>query len=127
MIKINSILEVADNSGVKAVKCIKIISGYKKKYATIGDIITVTVKEMRFKTYFRKSLKIKKKDIFKALVIRVKNYVEKKSRIKIGFKLNSVILIDKTKNPIGNRVFGFLPRILKLNFNKCVSISSKKL
>lgn len=127
MIKVNSILEVADNSGVKTVKCIKIMSGYKKKYATVGDIIIVTVKEMRSKSYFKKCLKIKKKDIFKALVVRVKNYIEKKSRIKMCFKLNSAVLVDKIKNPIGSRVFGFLPRILKLNYSKCFSISLKKL
>lgn len=126
MIKINTILKVSDNSNIKLVKCIKILSGYKKKYAEVGDLIVVTVKEIR-SFNFKKGLKIKKKDIFKALVVRTKNFVDKRSNIKICFKFNSVILLDKLKNPIGTRIFGYLPRILKLNYNKCVSIASKKL
>jgi large subunit ribosomal protein L14 len=126
MIKINTILKVSDNSSIKTVKCIKILGGYKKKYAEIGDIIVVTVKEIRF-CNLKKSFKIKKKDIFKALVIRTKNFVDKRSNIKIFFKFNSVILLDKLKNPVGTRIFGYLPRILKLNYNKCISIASKKI
>lgn len=126
MIKINSILKVSDNSNIKLVKCIQILGGYKKKYALVGDLIVVTIKEIRICS-FKKSFKIKKKDIFKALVVRTKNFVDKRSNIKICFKFNSVVLLDKYKNPIGTRIFGYLPRILKLNHNKCVSIASKKL
>lgn len=126
MIKINSILKVSDNSNIKLVKCIKILSGYKKKYAKIGDLIVVTVKEIRLSN-FKKSFKIKKKDIFKALVVRTKNFIDKRSNIKMCFKFNCVILLDKLKNPIGTRIFGYLPRILKINYNKCISIASKKL
>jgi len=126
MIKINSILKVSDNSNIKTVKCIQILGGYKKKFALVGDLIVVTVKEIRLNR-FKKSFKIKKKDIFKALVIRTKNFIDKRSNIKICFKCNCVILLDKLKNPIGTRIFGYLPRILKLNFSKCSSIGSKKL
>lgn len=128
MIKINSILKVSDNSNIKLVKCIKILSGYKKKYAVVGDLIVVTIKEIRVSKFNnKKGLKIKKKDIFKALVIRTKKFVDKRSNIKIRFKFNSVVLLDKFKNPIGTRIFGYLPRILKLNYSKCISIASKKL
>jgi large subunit ribosomal protein L14 len=126
MIKINSILKVSDNSNIKSVKCIQILGGYKKKYAVVGDLIVVTIKEIRL-CNSKKNLKIKKKDIFKALVIRTKNFVDKRSNIKICFKFNSVILLDKFKNPVGTRIFGYLPRILKLNYSKCISIASKKL
>lgn len=126
MIKINSILKVSDNSNIKTVKCIQILGGYKKKFALVGDLIVVTIKETRLGN-LKKNFKIKKKDIFKALVIRTKNFVDKRSSIKICFKFNCVILLDKLKNPIGTRIFGYLPRILRLNFSKCTSIGSKKL
>jgi large subunit ribosomal protein L14 len=126
MIKINTILKVSDNSGVKTAKCLKILGGYKKKYASVGDLVIITVKETQISN-LKKNLKIKKKDIFKALVIRTKKAINKRSSIKFWFKFNSVILLDKLQNPIGTRIFGFLPKILKLNFKKCISIGSKKL
>jgi large subunit ribosomal protein L14 len=128
MIKINTILKVSDNSGVKTAKCLKILGGYKKKYASVGDLVIVTVKETQTSNLnLKRSLKVKKKDIFKALVIRTKKATNKQSSIKFWFKFNSVILLDKLQNPIGTRIFGFLPKILKLNFKKCISIGSKKL
>lgn len=126
MIKINTILKVSDNSGVKTAKCLKILGGYKKKYASVGDLVIITVKETQTSN-LKKSLKIKKKDIFKALVIRTKQATNKRFSIKFWFKFNSVILLDKLQNPIGTRIFGFLPKMLKLNFKKCISIGSKKL
>jgi large subunit ribosomal protein L14 len=86
MIKINSILKVIDNSGIKKVKCIKILGGYKKKCAKLGDLIVVTVKNIR-----SNNLKIKKKDIFRALVTRTKvRFVDLKTEISTVVKSSSL-------------------------------------
>ena len=125
MIKVNSFLKVADNSGVKVVKCIKILGGYKKKTAKIGDIIIVTVKEIRDKT-LKKRIKLQRKDIARALIIRTKFFINIKLGIKLKFKSNNVVLIDKNNNPLGTRIFGFVPKFLKKNYYKITTLSLKK-
>ena len=123
MIQHQSILKVSDNSGAKKVKCIKILGGLKKKYANIGDIIVVSIKKLRNKQ--KKSSKVKKKDVYKALVIKTKTELKKKNGFSMLLNENSVILLNKQKNPIGTRVAGFLPKILKKKkFQKIFSISA---
>nr|AVR57489.1 ribosomal protein L14 [Entomoneis sp.] len=121
MIQQETLLKVADNSGAKTVKCIKVLGGYKKKNAKIGDIIVVSVKTTQNNS--KKALKLRKKEVLKALVIRTKSIFKKNNGFYIKFDNNSVALLDKQKNPLGTRVIGFVPKKLKKKFNKFVSIS----
>lgn len=111
MIQQQTSLKVADNSGAKIVKCIKILGGAKKKYAVLGDFIVVSVKKLRNK--LKKNSKVKKKEICKALIIKTK----KQTKIKTGyikvFLTNSVILLNKQANPIATRILTSIPHLLK--------------
>ena len=120
MIQQQTILRVADNSGAKYVKCIKVLGGFKRKFAFTGDIIVVSVFKLRNK--FRLTSKVKKGEVYKAIVLKTKqNYYTK-----IGFKDftsdNSVCLINKQGKPIATRIFGLIPRSLKKH--KWIKISS---
>jgi large subunit ribosomal protein L14 len=123
MIQHQSILKVSDNSGAKQVKCIKVLGGFKKKYASIGDTIVVSVKKLRNKQ--KKNSRVKKKDVYKALIIKTKTKLKKKNGFETLFNENSVVLLNKQNNPIGTRITGFLPKILKKKkFQKFISIST---
>ena len=111
MIQQQTILKVSDNSGAKTVKCIKVLGGFKKKYAKLGDTIVVSIKHLRNKS--KKTSKVKKKEIYKALIIRTKNKYIKKSGYEFFFQENCVALINKQGNPIGTRIIGPMPKILK--------------
>jgi large subunit ribosomal protein L14 len=123
MIQQQTILKVSDNSGAKTVKCIKVLGGFKKKNASLGDIIVVSVQKLRNK--LKKISKAKKKEIYRALIIRTKVYSKKKNGFYIKFQENSVALINKQGNPVGTRIIGPIPKILKRKqFQKFISISS---
>ena len=123
MIQQQTILKVSDNSGAKTVKCIKVLGGFKKKYATLGDVIVVSVQKLRNK--LKKTSKVKKKEIYKALIIRTKTYYRRKDGFDIIFNENSVVLIGNQGNPVGTRIMGPLSKKLKhKGFQKFISISS---
>jgi large subunit ribosomal protein L14 len=123
MIQQQTILKVSDNSGAKTVRCIKVLGGFKKKQASLGDILVVSVQKLRNK--MKKNSKVKKKEIYKALIIRTKVYSKKKNGFYIKFQENSVTLINKQGNPVGTRIIGPLPKFLKKKqFQKFISISS---
>ena len=123
MIQQQTILKVSDNSGAKTVKCIKVLGGFKKKNASLGDTIVVSVQKLRNK--LKKISKAKKKEIYRALIIRTKVYSKKKNGFYIKFQENSVALINKQGNPVGTRIIGPIPKILKKKqFQKFISISS---
>lgn len=123
MIQQQTILKVADNSGAKTVKCIKVLGGFKKRYATLGDIIVVSVKELRNKS--KKTSKIFKGGVFHALIIKIKSNYKKKDGSEFFLKENSVTLINKQGNPIGTRILGPIPKTLrKKKFMKFISLSS---
>ena len=111
MIQQQTILKIADNSGAKTVQCIKVLGGFKKRYANLGDIIVVSVKELRNKS--RKTSKISKGGVFHALVVKTKNKYKKKDGSNFFLTENSAILINKQGNPIGTRILGPLPKTLK--------------
>lgn len=116
MIQQQTILQVADNSGAKTVKCIKILGGYKKKYAKLGDIIVVSVQELRNKS--RLTSKVKKGEIYKALILRTKKKIRKKDGSvlfcnKKTRNTNAVTLINKKGNPIATRITEPTPSLLK--------------
>ena len=123
MIQHQTILKVSDNSGAKTVKCIKILGGFKKRYAKLGDIIVVSIKELRNKS--KKTSKILKGGVFHALVIKTKSTYKKKDGLEFFLKENSVTLINKQGNPVGTRILGPIPKILKKKkLMKFVSLSS---
>jgi large subunit ribosomal protein L14 len=111
MIQPQTILKVADNSGAKTVKCIKVLGGFKKRYASLGDIIVVSVQQLRNKS--KKTSKVLKGGVFRALVVRTKKRSKKKDGSTFFLKENSVTLINKQGNPIGSRILGPIPKILK--------------
>jgi large subunit ribosomal protein L14 len=122
MIQQQTILKVADNSGAKTVKCIKVLGGFKKRYARLGDIIVVSVQQLRNKS--KKTSKVLKGGVFRALVIRTKTQYRKKDGSSFVLNENSVTLINKQGNPIGTRILGPIPKILKKKkFMKFVSLS----
>jgi large subunit ribosomal protein L14 len=123
MIQQRTILKVFDNSGAKTVRCIKVLGGFKKKYASLGDTIVVSVQKLRNKS--KKTSKVKKKEVYRALIIRTKTSYKKKDGSSIIFNENSVALMNKQGNPVGTRIIGPLPKLLKKRkVQKFLSIST---
>lgn len=128
MIQQETILQVADNSGAKTVKCIKVLGGYQKKYAKLGDIIVVSVQKLRNKS--KLTSKVKKGEIYKALIIRTKKKIKKKDGTiffhnKKTRKNNSVTLINKKGNPVATRITETIPfKIKKRQFMKFINLSA---
>lgn len=122
MIFSGTILNVCDNSGVKWVQCIKILGKRPKAFGKPGDIIVVSIKKT-------KSLsKIKKKDIYKAIIVRVKKKICREDGSSISFSKNSVVLLNAKGGPIGSRVFGPVARELRIKKNmKLISLCTKML
>ena len=122
MIQQETILKVADNSGAKTVKCIKVLGGFKKRYANLGDIIVISVQQLRNKA--KSTSKVLKGSVFRALVIRTKKRCKKKDGSIFFMEENSVALINKQGSPIGTRILGSLPKTLKKKkLMKFVSLS----
>ncbi|MDA1061219.1 MAG: 50S ribosomal protein L14 [bacterium] len=116
MIQPESKLKVADNSGAKAVKCIKVLGGSKRRYARIGDIIVVAVKEASPRGI------VKKKAVERAVIVRQVKEFKRKDGSTIKFDENAVVIIDKDKQPKGTRVFGPVARELReRGFQKIIS------
>ena len=120
MIQQQTILKVLDNSGAKDVKCIKVLSGFKRKYAYTGDIIVVSIVKLRNKS--RITSKVKKGEVYKALVLKTPKLYQKNIGIKFLANENGVCLLNKQFKPIATRIFGSLPKLLKKH--KWIKISS---
>ena len=122
MIQMQTILDVADNSGAKKVMCIKVLGGSKRKYASIGDIIVVSVKEAI------PNGKVKKGEVMKAVVVRTAKELGRPDGTYIRFDNNSAVLIDNQKEPIGTRIFGPVARELRAKkFMKIISLAPEVL
>jgi len=122
MIQTQTILKVSDNAGAKTVKCIKILGGFKRKYAVHGNIIIVAVQNLRNKS--KLTSKVKKKEIYKALIIRTKIKDRTSNGFSLTFNNNSVILINKQGNFIGTRIMGSTSKTVVLNNKKNKKMSS---
>ena len=123
MIQQESILRVADNSGAKTVKCIKVLGGFKKKIAKLGDVIIVSVKKLRNKS--KKTAKVKKREVYKALIIRTRTTKYRNSGLNLSFKDNAAVLINKQGNPLGTRIIGPMPKMLrKKSLQKFTSLAA---
>ncbi len=122
MIQVQTKLDVADNSGAKSVACIKVLGGSKRRYASIGDIVVVSVKDAMPRA------KAKKGDIYKAVVVRTKKEIGRNDGSHIRFDNNSAVLLNKNMEPIGTRIFGPVARELRgRNFMKIVSLAPEVL
>lgn len=123
MIQQRTLLKVSDNSGAKTVRCLKILGGFKKKNAKLGEIIVVSIQELRNKE--KKTSKVKNKEIYKALIVRTKIKCQKKTGYETFFKENAVILLSKQGSPIGTRIMGPISRNLKKkNYQKVFTLST---
>src|SRR5271154_7605873 len=107
MIQMTSVLDVADNSGAKKVFCIKVLGGSKRRYASVGDVIVVSIKEAI------PNSKVKKGDVAKAVIVRTKKEVSRQDGSYIRFDTNSAVLVDKDNEPVGTRIFGPVARELR--------------
>jgi large subunit ribosomal protein L14 len=122
MIQTRTVLDVADNSGARRVQCIKVLGGSKRKYASIGDIIVVSVKEAI------PNAKVKKGEVMKAVVVRTAKEIGRSDGTYIRFDNNSAVLIDNQKEPIGTRIFGPVARELRAKkFMKIISLAPEVL
>ena len=122
MIQPESRLSIADNSGAKEVLCIKVLGGSKRRYASVGDIIVVTVKEAIPRG------KVKKGEVFKAVIVRTKKDFGRKDGTSIRFDKNAAVLLDKQEEPIATRIFGPVTRELRTKkFMKIISLAPEVL
>ena len=122
MIQMQTNLEVADNSGARRVQCIKVLGGSKRKYASIGDVIVVSVKEAIPRG------RVKKGDVHRAVVVRTAKDIARPDGSTIRFDRNAAVLINKQGEPIGTRIFGPVTRELRAKkFMKIVSLAPEVL
>ncbi len=122
MIQVQSVLDVADNSGARKLFCIKVLGGSKRRYASIGDIIVCSVREAL------PNSKVKKGSVMKAVVVRTRKGVRRHDGSLIRFDTNSAVLIDNQKQPIGTRIFGPVARELRQkNYLKIISLAPEVL
>jgi large subunit ribosomal protein L14 len=122
MIQTQSVLEVADNSGAKVVQCIKVLGGSRRRYAGLGDVIVVSVKEAL------PGSKVKKGDTARAVVVRTKREYRRQDGSYIKFDNNSAVLITPQLEPVGTRIFGPVARELRgKRFMKIISLAPEVL
>ena len=122
MIQMQTMLTVADNSGAKKVQCIKVLGGSKRRYATIGDIIVVSVKKAI------PNSNVKKGEMKKAVIVRTKKEIRRTDGSYIRFDTNDVVLLDGSLNPIGTRIFGPVARELRgKKYAKIISLAPEVL
>ncbi len=122
MIQMQSNLEVADNSGAKRVQCIKVLGGSKRRYASLGDVIIVSVKEAAPRG------RVKKGDVRRAVVVRVSKDIQRRDGSVIRFDTNAAVLVNTSNEPVGTRIFGPVPRELRgKNHMKIISLAPEVL
>ncbi|MBO6901720.1 MAG: 50S ribosomal protein L14 [Rhizobiaceae bacterium] len=122
MIQMQTNLDVADNSGARRVMCIKVLGGSKRKYASVGDVIVVSVKEAIPRG------RVKKGDVMKAVVVRTAKDIRRPDGSVIRFDKNAAVLVDNKKEPIGTRIFGPVPRELRARSHmKIISLAPEVL
>ena len=122
MVQTTSTLDVADNSGAKKIMCIRVLGGTKRKYASIGDVIVVSIKEAI------PNSKVKKGDVAKAVIVRTRKEVSRQDGSYIRFATNSAVLVDQDNEPVGTRIFGPVARELRAKrFMKIISLAPEVL
>ncbi len=122
MIQMQTNLDVADNSGARRVQCIKVLGGSKRKTATVGDIIVVSVKEAQ------PDGRVKKGDVTRAVIVRTAKEIRRADGSALRFDRNAAVLITSTMEPVGTRIFGPVPRELRArNHMKIISLAPEVL
>ena len=122
MIQMQSNLEVADNSGAKLVQCIRVLGGYRKRYARIGDLITITVKSAQ------PHAAVKKGQVLHAVIVRQRKEMGRKDGSYIRFDENAVVIVNPEKQPKGTRVFGPVAKELReRGYQKIISLAPEVL
>ncbi|MCH8336178.1 MAG: 50S ribosomal protein L14 [Proteobacteria bacterium] len=122
MIQMQTVLDVADNSGARRIMCIKVLGGSKRRYAGVGDVIKVTVKDAIPRG------KVKKGEIYNAVVVRTRKGVRRKDGSLIRFDGNAAVLLNARLEPIGTRIFGPVTRELRTSrFMKIISLAPEVL
>jgi large subunit ribosomal protein L14 len=122
MIQAQTKLNVADNTGARELMCIRVMGGSNRRYASVGDIITAVVKDAL------PNMPVKKSEIVKAVVVRVRNHIRRPDGSTIRFDDNAAVIIQKDGNPKGTRVFGPIARELRdKNFTKIISLAPEVL
>jgi large subunit ribosomal protein L14 len=122
MIQMQTKLNVADNSGAKKLVCIKVLGGSKRKYATIGDVVVVSIREAM------PNSKVKKGDVARAVIVRTAKEIARKDGSYIRFDNNSAVLVNAQNEPVGTRIFGPVARELRAKrFMKIVSLAPEVL
>lgn len=118
MIQMQTVLESADNTGAKKLLCIKVLGGSKRRYAGVGDIIKVSVREAQPRS------RVKSGEIYDAVVVRTVHGVRRDDGSRLRFQQNAAVLLNNRKDPLGTRVFGPVPRELRTRqFMKIVSLA----
>jgi large subunit ribosomal protein L14 len=122
MIQMQTVLDVADNSGAKRVMCVKVLGGSRRRYATIGDVVIVAIREAL------PNAKVKKGDVARAVVVRTAKEIQRADGSYIRFDTNSAVLISAQGEPIGTRIFGPVARELRSKkFMKIISLAPEVL
>jgi large subunit ribosomal protein L14 len=122
MIQQETRLTCADNTGARELLCIRVMGGSNRRYASVGDVIVATVKDAL------PNMPVKKSEVVKAVVVRVRNHVRRKDGTTIRFDDNAAVIIQKDGNPKGTRVFGPIARELRdKNFTKIISLAPEVL
>lgn len=122
MIQTESRLNVADNSGAKKVLCIRVLGGTRKRYAKVGDVIVVTVKEAI------PHAKVKKGDVMRAVIVRTSKEVRRKDDTSVRFDENAAVLLSSSGEPVGTRIFGPVARELRAEgYMKIISLAPEVL
>ncbi len=120
MIQMRTMLDVADNTGAKVAQCIKVLGGTRRRYATLGDVIVVTIKKAI------PGGDVKLHEVVRSVVVRTRNSVRREDGSYVRFDSNAVVIIDPQLNPRGTRIFGAVPRELRAkNFMKIISLASE--
>ena len=122
MIQMQTVLDAADNSGARRIQCIKVLGGSKRRYAAVGDVIKVSVKDAIPRG------KVKKGDVHRAVIVRTAKEVTRSDGTYIRFDNNSAVLVNAQKEPIGTRIFGPVARELRAKqFMKIISLAPEVL
>ena len=124
MIQIQTLLKVADNSGGKIVRCLKILKkGQKTRYGSVGDLIVVSVQQIRSKN--KLTSKVKKGDVLYAVIVKTRSVFRRSLGLSFSFSQNAVVLLNKQLKPLATRVIGLIPKELRNSkFSKVISLSS---
>jgi len=122
MIQVETMLDVADNSGARRVQCIKVLGGSKRRYAGVGDIIKITIKEAM------PNSRVRKGELFNAVVVRTRHGVRRPDGSLIRFDHNAAVLLNEQKQPVGTRIFGPVTRELRSEqFMRIISLAPEVL